>query len=101
MLDLCERMFDNVAMRRVLELELPLAEAESEMSRRRLAHLHCLPGVGDHETAVLTRAFGSLADVYAAPEEELRKYIGAVAAARIRWFLDAPMQPLAVRHHVA
>jgi hypothetical protein len=29
--------------------------------------------------------------VYAASEERLREVVGIVAAARIRWFLDAPL----------
>jgi hypothetical protein len=29
--------------------------------------------------------------VYAASEERLREVVGTVAAARIRWFLDAPL----------
>jgi hypothetical protein len=35
--------------------------------------------------------FPSLRDIYAASEAELASVVGAVAAARIRWFLDAPL----------
>jgi hypothetical protein len=47
---------------------------------------------GDSGTLIrLARAFPSLASVYAASEAELARVIGPVAAARMRWFLDAPL----------
>jgi hypothetical protein len=37
--------------------------------------------------------------MYAASEEELGRVVGPIAAARIRWFLDAPLATsLAPRH---
>ena len=75
-----------------VELDLPLGDPElDELASLRQRHLLSLPGV-DHLTAArLTRAFPSLAAVYTASEERLRTLVGPVAAARIRWFLDAPL----------
>ncbi len=39
----------------------------------------------------LTRTYPSLSAVYAAPEAGLARLIGDVAAAKLRWFLDAPL----------
>jgi ERCC4-type nuclease len=80
-----------------VELDLPLGDPEADhLASLRQRHLLSLPDV-DHVTASrLARAFPSLAAVYAAPEERLRALVGPVAAARIRWFLDAPLHSSAV-----
>jgi len=75
-----------------VELDLPLGDPEvDELASLRQRHLLSLPGVDHLTVARLTRAFPSLAAVYTAPEERLRSVVGPVAAARIRWFLDAPL----------
>jgi len=75
-----------------VEMDLPLGDPEvDELASLRQRHLLSLPGVDHLTVARLTRAFPSLAAVYAAPEERLRALVGPVAAARIRWFLDAPL----------
>lgn len=75
-----------------MELELPLGDSEAgELARRRLQHLAEAAGMDSQAVARLSRAFPSLALVYAAPESRLREVVGPVAAARIRWFLDAPL----------
>ena len=75
-----------------VELDLPLGDPEvDELASLRQRHLLSLPGVDHLTVARLTRAFPSLAAVYAAPEERLSALVGPVAAARIRWFLDAPL----------
>ena len=80
-----------------VELDLPLGDPEAEhLASLRQRHLLSLPGVDHLMAARLTRAFPSLAAVYAAPEERLRALVGPVAAARIRWFLDAPLHSGAV-----
>lgn len=75
-----------------VELDLPLGDPEAtHLASLRQRHLLALPGI-DHTTAArLARAFPSLAAVYAASEDRLRALVGPVAAARIRWFLDAPL----------
>jgi hypothetical protein len=77
---------------RMMELELPLGDEPSgELAGRRMEHLSQLVS-GDTGTLIrLTRAFPSLAAVYAASEAELAQAVGPVAAARMRWFLDAPL----------
>jgi ERCC4-type nuclease len=75
-----------------VELDLPLGDPEVDhLASLRQRHLLSLPGVDHTMAARLARAFPSLAAVYAAPEERLRALVGPVAAARIRWFLDAPL----------
>lgn len=75
-----------------VELDLPLGDPEvDELASLRQRHLLSLPGVDHLTVARLSRAFPSLAAVYAAPEDRLRSLVGPVAAARIRWFLDAPL----------
>jgi ERCC4-type nuclease len=75
-----------------VELDLPLGDPEADhLASLRQRHLLSLPGVDHTMAARLARAFPSLAAVYAAPEERLRALVGPVAAARIRWFLDAPL----------
>ena len=95
---------------KAIELDLPLGEpagvdllstalapcsVEPEHGDR-VAHLAAIPGV-DHAAAErLARLFPSLAAVYAATEERLRDAVGPVAAARVRWFLDAPLSAAAL-----
>jgi len=75
-----------------VELELPLDQSRAgQLARRRIEHLR---GLGDLEPGTLVRlvrAFPSLRAIYAAPEDELARVAGPVEAARIRWFLDAPL----------
>jgi ERCC4-type nuclease len=74
------------------ELQLPLDDgASGEMARNRLAHLRAVGGVDDDVVLRLVRAFPSLRSIYSAREDELERVVGSVAAARIRWFLDAPL----------
>ena len=80
-----------------VELDLPLGNPEVDhLASLRQRHLLSLPGIDHMMAARLARAFPSLAAVYAAPEERLRALVGPVAAARIRWFLDAPLNSGAV-----
>ena len=78
---------------RPFELQLPLDDgAAGVLARRRIEHLRA--AVSDLDTAAfsrLARAFPSLGAIYAAAESELAGVIGPVAAARVRWFLDAPL----------
>lgn len=75
-----------------IELDLPLGEPDDgHLGERRLAHLASIPGVDRTACARLARAFPTLAEVYAAPESRLRDVVGPVVAARVRWFLDAPL----------
>jgi ERCC4-type nuclease len=81
-----------------IELDLPLGDSETdELESRRQGHIADLPGVDPTAARRLTTRFGSLADVYAASEERLAAAVGPVAAARIRWFLDAPLGAPAAR----
>ncbi len=76
----------------VFELQLPLDDgASGELARKRLAHLRAISGVDENALLRLARAFPSLRSIYAARDEELERVVGTVAAARIRWFLDAPI----------
>jgi hypothetical protein len=82
----------GMATERTIELELPLGDGPAgELASRRLGHLRQI--VGDDSDALirLAAAFSNLSALYAAPEEELARVVGPVAAARIRWFLDAPL----------
>lgn len=78
-----------------IEMDLPFDAApdapDDAVRRRRRGHLMELPGIDDATAARLLGAFPTLGSVYAASEERLREVVGAVAAARIRWFLDAPL----------
>jgi len=77
-----------------IELDLPLGDPEEgELGLRRHRHLTAMPGVDDAIAGRLERAFHTLAALYAAPEEKLATVVGPVVAARIRWFLDAPLRP--------
>jgi ERCC4-type nuclease len=64
---------------------------DDEVRRRRRGHLMELPGMDEATAARLLASFPTLGAVYAASEERLREVVGSVAAARIRWFLDAPL----------
>jgi ERCC4-type nuclease len=77
---------------RPYELQLPFDDgAVTGLARQRIDHLRALGGVEPTELVRLARGFPSLRDIYAATEAELASVVGAVAAARIRWFLDAPL----------
>lgn len=77
---------------RNLELLLPLDDgAASAQARQRVDHLRGLMGIDDGTLVRLGRAFPSLHAIYSASEERLAAIVGSVAAARIRWFLDAPL----------
>ena len=96
----------NAYMALAWELELPLDDgAAGDMARRRLAHLAAVAGVEPRAVSRLARAFRSLGALYAAAESDLARHVGPVAAARIRWFLDAPLdtrlasQPVSLSEH--
>lgn len=77
---------------RNLELLLPLDDgAAGALARRRVDHLQGLAGIDAGTLVRLGRAFPSLHAIYTASEEQLAAIVGSVAAARIRWFLDAPL----------
>ncbi|HYA01448.1 MAG TPA: hypothetical protein VEK76_14035 [Candidatus Binatia bacterium] len=75
----------------VTELELPLGGTSGELARGRVEHLRRI--IGDDPTTILrlVAAFRTLGAVYAASEAELARVVGPISAARIRWFLDAPL----------
>ncbi|HET9051186.1 MAG TPA: hypothetical protein VFO60_05745 [Candidatus Dormibacteraeota bacterium] len=85
-------------IRSAIELDLPLGEPmrESDRGDDRLGHLAAIPGVDAATADRLVRTFPSLGAVYAAPEARLREAVGPVAAARLRWFLDAPLSAAAL-----
>ena len=80
-----------------IEMDLPLdldpgpVPAADAVRARRRDHLMELPGMDEATAARLLAAFPTLGAVYAASEERLEELVGSVAAARIRWFLDAPL----------
>ena len=77
---------------RPYELQLPLDDGPvTGLARQRIDHLRALGGVEPSELVRLARGFPSLRAIYAATEAELASVVSAVAAARIRWFLDAPL----------
>jgi hypothetical protein len=77
---------------RTLELLLPLDDGGAgALARQRVEHLRGVSGLDEASLVRLGRSFPSLSTVYAAPEAELAAIVGPVAAARIRWFLDAPL----------
>ena len=84
-----------------MELELPLGEGPSgDLARRRLDHLRQIVG-GDGEAVIrLASAFSNLSAIYAASERELARVVGPVAAARMRWFLEAPLATGLAAEHV-
>lgn len=89
---------------RAIELDLPLggaaatpaSAADGVAGPGHAAHLIAVPGVDEQTAARLLRAFPSLAAVYAAERARLAEVVGPVAAARIRWFLDAPVSAAAL-----
>lgn len=75
-----------------VELELPLGDSDAgDLARSRLQHLAHVAGMDARAVVRLSRAFPSLGSVYAASEADLAAVVGTVSAARIRWFLDAPL----------
>lgn len=87
---------------RTIELQLPLdADEAGSLARKRMEHLAAVDGVEPAAFVKLVRSFPSLRAVYAAPEAELAKIIGAVAAARFRWFIDAPLDTALAREATA
>jgi len=82
-----------VGMRGIpIELELPLGDSDAgDLARSRLQHLAQVAGMDAQAVMRLSRVFPSLAHVYSASEAELKGVVGSVSAARIRWFLDAPL----------
>jgi ERCC4-type nuclease len=83
---------------RAIELDLPLGEpATDEVARDdRVDHIRAIPGVDVAAAERLARVFPSLAAVYSASEERLAEAVGPVTAARMRWFLDAPLSAAAL-----
>lgn len=81
-----------------IELDLPLdldpstVPAADAVRARRRDHLMELPGMDEAIATRLLAAFPTLGAVYAASQERLEELVGSVAAARIRWFLDAPLR---------
>ncbi|MFN2450738.1 MAG: hypothetical protein ABR541_00100 [Candidatus Dormibacteria bacterium] len=80
----------------LVELELPLGEpappARTDLGEQRLEQLRVALGSASVPDALL-RHFGSLRELYAAPPEQIERLVGAVHAARLAWFLDAPFRP--------
>ena len=78
---------------RPYEPQLPLDDGTAgALARQRVEHLSAVNGVDAAILERLVRAFPSLTAIYSASEEELSRAVGPVAAARIRWFLDAPLE---------
>ncbi len=79
-------------MGRVMEMELPLGDRpEGELARRRIDQLRRMLG-DDHDALVrLLASFPNLRAIYAASDADLTRVLGPIAAARVRWFLDAPL----------
>lgn len=74
------------------ELELPLGDGTTgELAGRRLDHLVQVVGDDPATVARLAAAFATLGGIYAASEAELAEVVGPITAARMRWFLDAPL----------
>ncbi|MFN2581753.1 MAG: hypothetical protein ABR498_03315 [Candidatus Dormibacteria bacterium] len=79
-------------MRSAVELQLPLDDgAAGLLARQRIDHLRAVTGIDDGTLIRAARAFPSLGAIYGASERALAAVVGDVAAARIRWFLDAPL----------
>ena len=77
---------------RAFELQLPLDDGTaSALAKERIEHLRSVSGVDEATLTRLARAFPSLAAIYSAGEVDLAAVVGNVKAARIRWFLDAPL----------
>jgi hypothetical protein len=84
---------------RAIELDLPLGDAVlggDIAGAERRTHLLAIPGIDAAAATLLARTFPSLAAVYAADEARLAAVVGPVAAARMRWFLDAPISAAAL-----
>lgn len=84
-------------MKGATELLLPLVEPArgDDLPLRRLCHLAEAAGIDESGAVRLARRFGSLRSVYAAAEPDLARIVGTVTAARLRWFLDAPLDGVA------
>src|ERR1700730_986675 len=83
---------------RTIELQLPLdADEAGSLARRRVSHLAAVDGLEPAAFVKLIRSFPSLRSIYSASEPELARLVGPVAAARIRWFLDAPLDTALAR----
>ncbi len=83
---------------RTIELQLPLdADEAGSLARRRVSHLAAVDGLEPAAFVKLIRSFPSLRSIYTASEPELARLVGPVAAARIRWFLDAPLDTALAR----
>jgi len=83
---------------RTIELQLPLdTEEAGTLARRRVSHLASLDGLEPGALVKLMRSFPSLRAIYTASEADLARIVGPVAAARIRWFLDAPLDSALAR----
>src|ERR1700730_3173620 len=83
---------------RTIELQLPLdAEEAGSLARRRVNHLAAVAGLDPAAFVKWIRFFPSLRAIYGASEAELARLVGPVAAARIRWFLDAPLDKALAR----
>lgn len=88
---------------RAIELDLPLTgagapplAADAVAGPGHSAHLLAVPGIDETTAARLLHAFPSLSAIYAASRERLAEVVGPVAAARLRWFLDAPVTAAAL-----
>ncbi|MBV9100395.1 MAG: hypothetical protein JO198_05045 [Candidatus Dormibacteraeota bacterium] len=87
---------------RPYELQLPLDDqGAGSLARRRIDHLRLLGEVEPAALVQLARAFPNLRAIYAASDEELARVVGSVGAARIRWFLDAPLDTRLAREPAA
>lgn len=75
-----------------MELELPLGDGPSgELAWRRVEHLRRIVGEDQGALLRLVAAYRSLGAIYSASEQELATVVGPIVAARMRWFLDAPL----------
>ncbi len=83
---------------RTIELQLPLdADEAGSLARRRVSHLAAVDGLAPAAFVKLIRSYPALRAIYTASEPELARLVGPVAAARIRWFLDAPLDTALAR----
>ncbi len=83
---------------RTIELQLPLdADEAGSLARRRVGHLADVDGLEPAAFVKLLRSYPSLRAIYSASEADLARLVGPVAAARIRWFLDAPLDTALAR----
>jgi excinuclease ABC subunit C len=63
-------------------------------ANRLTSELHSVPGIGEKTVQKLLRIFGSLERVRLSRDEDLQKAVGAVAAARLRRYLNETASPL-------